>query len=201
MRGKLLTGIAAALMLIAGQPLLADEPHGGPKEQGKGYGEHGGEMKGRHGGSGHFLRHLLMHQKEIGLSEDQVGKIKALQLELDKTRIRTEAEIQVAERELHEMIRDEKVDLGAIEAKLKQGAALEVGLRLASVKARRDAMALLTPEQREKEKAEHEKMMKKRGEHKMGDMKGMEHGMGQGMPPGGGHGGPKPGPEHTGPMH
>jgi Spy/CpxP family protein refolding chaperone len=191
MQVKMLTGIMAVLALLAGQPLWADEPHGGPKE-GKGYGEQGGGMKGHHGGAGHFMRHLLMHQKEIGLSEEQVGKIKSLQLELDKTRIRTEAEIQVAERELHELVRDEKADLAAIEAKLRQGAELEVGLRLTAVKTRRAAMALLTPEQREKEKAEHEKMMKKRGEHQMGEKKGMEPGMGQGM---------KPGAEHMGPAH
>ena len=192
MKTQLLIGLAAMVLVFGGQPSWADEPHGGDKGQGKGYGEHDGGMKGRHGGAGHYLRHLLMHQKEIGLSEEQVGKIKALQLELDKTRIRTEAEIQVAGREMHELIRDEKAELGAIEAKLKQSADLEVGLRLASIKARRDAMALLTPEQREKEKAEHDKMMKKRGEHRKGEKNGMEHGMGQGM---------KPGSEHTGPMH
>lgn len=190
MKRSMLIGIVAMLMLLGGQPLWADEPHGGPGERGKGYGEQGEGMKGRHAGAGHFLRHLLMHQKEIGLSEEQVGKIKAIQLELDKTRIRTEADIQIAERELHEMIRDDKADLAAIEAKLKQGAGLEVNLRLASVKARREALALLSPEQREKEKAEHEKMMKMRGEHRMGEKKGMEQGMGQGM---------KPGAEHMGP--
>lgn len=184
MKRSMLIGIAAILLAFGGQPLWADEPQGGPKEQGKGYGEHGGGMKGHHGGAGHFLRHLLMHQKEIGLSEDQVAKINTIHLELDKTRIRTEAEIQVSDRELHALVRDDKADLAAIEAKLRQGADLEVGLRLAAVKARRDAMALLTPEQREKEKAEHEKMMQKRGEHRMGERKGMEHGMGQGMKPG-----------------
>jgi len=184
MRIKAFIGIMAILAFMTVPFAWADEPQGGPKEQGKGYGEHGGGMKGHHGGAGHFLRHLLMHQKEIGLSEEQTGKIKALQLELDKTRIRTEAEIQVAERELHELIRDEKADLAAIEAKLRQGADLEVGLRLTAVKTRRNAMALLTPEQREKEKAEHEKMMKKRGEYRKGERKGMEHGMGQGMKPG-----------------
>jgi len=187
MKKRLLIGIAAMLLVFGGHSLWADEPQGGLKEQGKGYGEHSGGMKGHHGGAGHFLRHLLMHQKEIGLSEEQTGKIKALQLDLDKTRIRAEAEIQVAERELHEMVRDEKADLPAIEAKLKQGADLEVNLRLTAVKTKRAAMALLTPEQREKEKAEHEKMMKKRGEHRMGETKGMEHGMGQGMKPGGEH--------------
>ena len=203
MKGSMLIGIATILLAFGGQPIWADEPHGGPKEQGKGYGEQGGGMKGHHGGAGHFLRHLLMHQKEIGLSEEQVGKIKALQLELDKTRIRTEAEIQVAERELHELVRDEKADLAAIEAKLRQGAELEVGLRLAAVKTRRAALALLTPEQREKEKAEHEKMMKKRGEHQMGEMDCPDCGMMKGSGAGG-HppkGGPKPGAERMGPAH
>ena len=158
-------------------------------------------MKGAHGGPGHVLRHLLMHQKEIGLSEEQVGKIKAMQLELDKTRIRTQAEIEVAERELHAMVQDDKSDMAAIEAKLKQGAALEVSLHLAAIKTRREAMALLTPEQREKEKAVHEQMMQMRGEHRREGMPGREHGMGQGMPPGGGHGGPMPGMEHMGPAH
>ena len=152
MKGNVLTGIVAMLILLAAPSLWADEPHGGPKEQGKDYGGHGDGMKGRHGGPGHFLRHLLMHQKDIGLSDDQVNKIKAIQLELDKTRIRTEAEMEVSQRELHEMVRDDKSDLAAIEAKLKQGANLEVGLHLAAIKAKRDALALLTPEQREKEK-------------------------------------------------
>ncbi len=196
MKRALLIGLTAIILAFGGQPLWADEPHdkshGESKERGEGYGEHGGGMKGRHGGAGHFLRHLLMHQKEIGLSDEQVGQIKTLQLDLDKTRIRTEAEIQVAQRELHELIRDEKAELGAIESKLKQGADLEVGLHLASIKARRDAMALLTPEQREKEKAEHDKMMKMRKEHRKGAQNGKEPGMGQGM---------KPGAEHSGPAH
>lgn len=185
MKERLLIGIATILLAFGGQPLWADEPQGGPKEQGKSYSDQGGGgMKGQHGGAGHFLRHLLMHQEEIGLNEDQVAKINAIQLELDKTRIRAEVEIQVAERELHALVRDDKADLAAIEAKLRQGADLETGLRLAAVKTRRDAMALLTPEQREKEKVAHEKMMKKRGEHRMGEKKGMEHGMGQGVKPG-----------------
>ena len=197
MKVRTLIGIVAATILFVVQPLWADEPHGGPMEQGKGYSEHGGGMKGRHGGAGHFLRHLLMHQKEIGLSEEQVGKIKTLQFELDKTRIRTEADIQVAERELDVLVPDAKADLAAIEAKLKQSGALQAGLRLAAIKAKREALALLTPEQREKEKAEHEKMMKMRGERRMKEMEGMGHGMRPGGPPPGGA--PTPGKERMNP--
>lgn len=152
---------------------------------GGGYGGHGGSYeKDRHGmgaammemmmhgGAGHLIRHLLKHEKEIGLSADQVTKLKDLQLNLDKTRIKMEADVQVAERELKALIDEEKSDLGAIEAKLKQSADIQVGLRLVSVKTRRDALAVLTADQRAKEKLEHDKAMQ---QHKsMG--KGAPHG-------------------------
>ena len=112
-----------------------------------------------HSSAGHLIRHLLKHEKDIGLSADQVTKLKDIQLNLDKTRIKSEADIQVAERELKALTDDEKSDLGAIEAKLKQSEDLQVELRMTSIKTRRDVLALLTPEQRTKEKAEHEKMM------------------------------------------
>ena len=127
---------------------------------------------GGHGGAGHLIRHLLKHEKEIGLSADQVTKLKELQLNLDKNRIKMEADIQVAEREVKALTDDEKSDIGAIEAKLKQSADVQIGLRVLSVKTRRDALALLTPEQRAKEQAEHDKMMQ---QHKS---------MGQGAPHG-----------------
>jgi Spy/CpxP family protein refolding chaperone len=92
-----------------------------------------------------------------------VAKLKQMQLDLDKTRIKSEADIMIAQREVKAMVEDEKSDLGAIEAKLKQSEEMEVALRMAAIKTRREAMGLLTSEQREKEKAIHEKMMQ---EHK-----------------------------------
>ncbi|MEW6545151.1 MAG: Spy/CpxP family protein refolding chaperone [Nitrospirota bacterium] len=151
-------GLMALLLALGlgGQPAWADEGHG----YGKGDGHETHRLMGHHGGAGHYLRHLLRHQKEIGLTDEQVAKLQALRLDLDRTRIRAEAEIQVAERELASLVKDEKTELATIEAKLKQREELAVGLRMAAIKARRDAAALLTPEQREKEKAEHEKMLR-----------------------------------------
>ena len=65
-----------------------------------------------HSSAGHLIRHLLKHEKEIGLTADQVTKLKDIQLNLDKTRIKSEADIQVAERELKALTDDEKSDLG-----------------------------------------------------------------------------------------
>lgn len=113
--------------------------------------------------TGHYLHHLLKHSKEIGLTADQVSKLKAIQLDLNRTRIKTEADMQVSELELAALTEDEKADLSAIETKAKERAMLEVGLQMAAIKAKRDAVSLLTPEQHEKVTAEREKMMKEMG--------------------------------------
>jgi Spy/CpxP family protein refolding chaperone len=138
-------------------------------EPGYGKGGHGGggySSMGGHGSSmmhnstGHLIRHLLKHEQDIGLTAEQVTKLKEMQLNLDKVRIKTEADIHVAERELKALTeKEEKLDLGAIETKLKESGDLQVDLRMASIKARRDVYALLTPEQRAKEKTEHDKAM------------------------------------------
>jgi Spy/CpxP family protein refolding chaperone len=189
MNAKLLT-ISFALIFLSGPALpsaWADEGHGGAMR------DRGHDAATHPESTGHYLRHLLKHPKEIGLSADQVAKLKAIQLDLNRTRIKTEAEIQVAELELAALTEDEKADLSAIEAKVKQSEMLEVGLRVAAIKAKRDALALLTPQQREKEKAEHEKMMKQMGGG-MGMGGGMMGGMGGGMRGSGGQGGPPQAP-------
>jgi protein CpxP len=171
-------GVASVFALAVGvSTVLANEPGYGKEGHGSGghssMGGHGAGMM--HNSTGHLIRHLLKHEKEIGLTAEQVAKLKEMQLNLDKTRIKSEADIQVAERELKALTDDEKSDLAAIEVKLKQSGDLQAGLRMTSVKARRDVLALLTPEQRAKEKAEHEKLMQ---QHK-------DAGKGHGNPHGG----------------
>ena len=150
-----------AVLGFSVQPSLADSERGYSHAYS---GEHGccGEMMGHMGydaHSGDHLRHLLKHQKEIGLTEEQVKKLKAIELDFDRGRIKSDAEIHVAERELQALVEDEKTDLSAIEAKVKQSGMLEVGLRMLAFKARHDALVVLTPEQREKGKAAHENRM------------------------------------------
>jgi periplasmic protein CpxP/Spy len=160
-------GIASAFALTLGlSAVWANEPgYGKDGHAGGGHGAVGSHGMGMmHSSAGHLIRHLLKHEKDIGLTAEQVQKLKDIQLNLDKARIKAEADIQIAERELKALTDDEKSDLGAIEAKLKQSEALQVGLRMTSIKTRREVLGLLTPEQRAKEKAEHEKMMKQHKE-------------------------------------
>jgi Spy/CpxP family protein refolding chaperone len=164
-------GVVSAMILTLGvSGVWANDPSYG---HGGGHGGHGGYGKAMmHSGTGHLIRHLLKHEKDIGLTADQVAKLKDLQLSLDKARIKAEADIQIAEREVKALTDDEKSDLGTVEAKLKQSEDLQVGLRMTSIKMRRDVLSVLTPEQREKEKTEHEKVMQ-------------QHGKGHGDPHGG----------------
>ena len=160
-----------AMLGLGVQPSLADPDHGyshayssGPGccEEMMGHHAHSGcceEMMGHRAHPADHLRHLLQHQKEIGLTEEQVKKLKAIELDFDRAGIKTDAEIHIAERELLALVEDEKTDLSAIEAKVKQSEMLEVGLRMLAFKARYDALGVLTPEQREKGKAAHEKRM------------------------------------------
>jgi Spy/CpxP family protein refolding chaperone len=129
----------------------------------------------------HDLKHLLKHGKELGLIPEQVGKLKAMQLDQSRAQIRAEADIKVATLELHALVEDEKADSAAIQAKVDQLKKAEGGLLFATIKSKRDAMAILTPEQREKEHAMREKTMGGEGRH-TGGMSGMS-----GMQ-GGGHG-------------
>jgi periplasmic protein CpxP/Spy len=177
-------GVASVFALTVGiSTVWANEPgyYGKEGHGGSGHssmGGHGTNMM--HNSTGHLIRHLLKHEHDIGLTPEQVTKLKEIQLNLDKVRIKTEADIQVAERELKALTEDEKLDLGAIESKLKQSGDLQVGLRMASLKARRDVYAILTPEQRAKEKTEHDKVLQ---QHK-------DASKGYGNPHGNPHGGP-----------
>jgi Spy/CpxP family protein refolding chaperone len=180
-------GVASVFALTVGiSTTWANEPgYGGHGQMGGGHssmGGYGASMK--HSGTGHLIRHLLQREQEIGLTAEQVAKLKDMQLNLDKIRIKTEADIQVAEREVKALTENEKSDLAAVEAKVKQSHDLQVGLRMVSIKAKRDVLAVLTPEQRAKEKTEYAKVMQQHG----------EAGKGYGNP----HGGAMKGNPHMG---
>ena len=146
-----------ALLGLGVQPSLAGPDHGYSHAYSSEHGPYE-EMIGHHPHSADHLRHLLTHQKEIGLTEEQVKKLKAIELDFDRARIRSDAEIHVAERELLALVEgEEQADLSKVEAKVKQSEMLEVGLRMSAFKARHEALAVLTPEQRAKGKAAHEK--------------------------------------------
>jgi len=117
-----------------------------------------GGQPGHHGRAvhdfvGHSLHRLLRHGKDMGLSQEQRAKIKAITTDYTKTRIREEADLKLAEVDVRTLAHDEKADLAAIETAMKKSESTHTALRLDGVKALRAAAAVLTPEQREKWRA------------------------------------------------
>lgn len=158
---------------------------------------------------GHLLTHLLRHGKEIGLTSEQIGTLKTMQLDLSRAQARAEADIKVAKLELDALADDEQADATAIQAKVNQIKKAEGALLFTTIQSRRDALALLTPEQREKDDALRQEMMEKMTEgddQHSGGMGGMRGGgrMGRGQAgrrggsatPGGDAAGPTGGSEH-----
>ena len=192
MKTNILTISVTSMIALMGMGLgvqtsLADPEHGyshayssehGSSEEMMGHHAHSGcceDMMGHRAHPADHLRHLLKHHKEIGLTDEQVKKLKAIELDFDRAQIKSDAEIHIAERELLALVEDEKTDLSAIEATVKQSGMLEVGLRMSAFKARHDAIGVLTPEQREKGKAAHERRM----QGMMSGQHGGSHGAGQ----------------------
>jgi len=167
-------------------------------DQGHGQMMHGGhDQEEQDDHSAHYLKHLLKYAKEIGLTPEQISKLKAIQLDFQRTEARLEADTKVAKLELHALLEDEQAGLTAVQAKVDQLKKSEGTLLFTGIKSRREALAMLTPDQREKDRA-HREQMKREGEGRhgggmggmgCGGMMGGMSGMGGGMMGGGGMGG------------
>ena len=178
-------GGAALIIALAAFPSYADEGHGK-----MGHGGHDQEDQDDH--SGHYLKHLLKHAKEIGLTPEQVSKVKAIQLDFKRSEARLEADFKIAKLDLQALMEDERADLNAIQAKVEQLKKAEGACLFAAIKSKRTATALLTPDQREKDRTVHEQMKSAGGGQHGGGMGGMMGGMGGmmgGMGGGSSHGG------------
>ena len=136
------------------------------------------DLHSGHGGgmpdfAGHSLHRLLRHKKDLGLSDEQRAKIKAISTDYAKTRIREEADFKLAEVDVRTLVRDEKTELSAIETAMRKAESARTVLRLEGVKTLRAAAAVLTPEQREKWRAlrmERHRGSARSGEHSDGPM-------------------------------
>lgn len=133
-------------------------------------------------GEGHmFLRNLA----GLGLNEKQKDTIMAIKTKMMKDVIRKRADMRIDQIDLRELLHQDKVDMKAVEGKLKQIEALKTDIRLARIKGHEEIKATLTPDQRKKFMEMTEKRYMMRGMKGMHGGCGMmqRRGMGQGMPP------------------
>jgi hypothetical protein len=124
MKTKRLFGMAATFGMLAWmiQPSLAEFEHQYSTQDSS---EHGccSEMMGYSEPESHparHLHHLLRHQKEIGLTEQQVNKLKAIDLDCEVIRIKIKAERHIAERELLALVEDRRLSSRLLKPRLNR---------------------------------------------------------------------------------
>ncbi len=126
----------------------------------KGHDRHGfgSTHPGTHQGATEFITHLLKFKEGMSVTAKQEQQLHALKTTYKKTRIKMKAEVQLASVDLHEVLKDEKASLSDIEVQFNAMHALKTKLYMASIKAKRDAKAVLSPEQRSRMDNIHERM-------------------------------------------
>jgi Spy/CpxP family protein refolding chaperone len=179
---QLILGIAFGAALIAPPLAWAD---GGGQCSRQGGERHAMSHNGEHahgGVSAHILRHLLKNKQELGLTDEQLTKMRSVALDADRAHIRAQADVMVSERELRSLLWDEKADMPAIEAKVKEYETFEATARIIGIRVRREIIGVLTPEQWAKQKAlweqhrHHDRshMMRAEAGESMNEVNGME---------------------------
>ena len=136
-------------------------------------------MKGHGGGHGPMMEmdHMDMmggdmmcieHAHEMGLTDDQMMKMKPLHREMQKKQIRSKADLKIAEIELMEVMEVKDFDLDKATSAVKKIEDIKTARHLEMLKAMKDMRTILTDDQF---KNMHKMCMMKMGEKKHGKMK------------------------------
>jgi Spy/CpxP family protein refolding chaperone len=115
-------------------------------------------MRGHGGGHGQMMEmdHMDMmggdmmfmeHADEMGLTDDQMAKMKPMHREMQKKQIRSNADIKIAQIELMEIMEVKDFDLDKASAAIKKIDDMKTAQHLGMLKAMKDMRAILTDEQ------------------------------------------------------
>lgn len=166
------TAVLGGLALVLGLtlPVAAQSPDTtdaiqvqmGPGVGGPGMGGPGMQTERGHGGwhgrfgHGHMRRGrsvffmALRNQKELGLSAQQVSSLQQLGMDSRRATIRRRADAQLAQLDLFGLLRAEPVEMGKVEAKVREIELFKADGIIARIRTNEAAKAQLTTEQREK---------------------------------------------------
>ncbi len=153
--GKKMIGLAAALVLLLGITSGVAPAHE-CKEKARKYAEH--QVWDKRSSFCSKKRCILKQRKEciccylrnsdeLGLSEEQVAKLKKLQREAKTVKIRNKAERKIIKLEIHALLDEKKPDLSAIDAKIDECSKLKAAAKKACIHAAVKAREVLTEEQ------------------------------------------------------
>ncbi|GJL64752.1 MAG: hypothetical protein NPIRA04_34060 [Nitrospirales bacterium] len=129
------------------------------KGYGGGHGKRGYGKRGRaHQSASEFIQHVLKYKEGMAITDEQEAQLHDILTTYKKTRIKKKAEVELANLDLHELLKKDDSNLSDIESKLKDMHNVKADLYMASIKARRDAKNVLTDEQRNRMKAVHDRI-------------------------------------------
>lgn len=141
-----------------GHHAMHSSGHGKHHNKGHGSHGHGAVHGGHHQDAIKFIKHILKFKEGMSLTAEQEQKLRTLKVNYKKDRIKTKADVQLASIDLHEVLRNEKANLSDIEAQFNAMHALKTKLYMASIKAKRDAKAVLSDEQQSRMDKIHERI-------------------------------------------
>lgn len=148
----------AAAMLFGGALALLASPS---------WADSRGHGHGKRPDAARFIKHVLMAGDELGLTDEQETRLRAIKTAFKKEQITRKAQVDLVKVDLRQLLHNDQASMNEIEAIVNKMYALKAELRLASIKATREAKTVLTPEQRKKMKAlrKHERKGSRSGHH------------------------------------
>lgn len=131
--------------LVAGaDPGSGRDPHGTPSHPGMAYGDGHDEGMAHHGG----LSPLAM-KEQLGLSEDQVSRLRPIEMDYRKTMIQNGADLRVAMIDLGTLMDAKQTDMKAISGKVDEIGLLQKNMMMYRVEVFLKVKDVLTPAQYE----------------------------------------------------
>lgn len=100
-----------------------------------------------------FIGMVLMNREQLGLTTQQVDSLRKLGMDSRRAAIRRSADLQIAQLDLMSLRWSNPVDMGKVEAKVREIERFKGDGRIAAFRTAEDAKAQLTAEQREKLKS------------------------------------------------
>ncbi|MBI3610221.1 MAG: periplasmic heavy metal sensor [Nitrospirae bacterium] len=137
-------GMAVAGLLGYGRTAFADE------EREYGHGQRG------------IVSFFIEHKEELGLTPDQVSRLKAVREGFRKTAARIGADLETAYEQFHDLMQEDEIKLAAVEAASKKIESLESERRIEFAKAIAEGKKALSKDQLKKAKELRQKSMEQR---------------------------------------
>ncbi len=169
--------ICCALVIVS-LSAFAQEGCGGKCDLMSGHGKQWSHEEGQGAIFFYKAKCILKNAAQLGLSEEQTGKIKSLKYSLEKSLIKKDADIKSFGLDIKEALHKEAVDINAVNALIDQEYAVKVQRTKEDIAAYADLKTILTKEQYlklkeiwaqcRKEKPEHKRMGEERQGHAQG---------------------------------